>query len=292
MPDASALAARFEAERPRLRQLAYRMLGSLDEAEDAVQDAWLRLGRVPSDEIGNLGGWLTTVVSRLCLDVLRARRTRADAHSSGAADAPPGTAASRDPEAEAVLAESVGLAMLVVLDRLSPAERVAFVLHDLFAMPFEDVAAIVEREVAATRQLASRARRRVRGDEAPPARDRVRQRELVEAYLAAARDGDLATLLGVLAPGAVFRVDAATTGDHVVELRGAENVARGAVGFAARAAASRALLVGDAVGIAIAPAGRLFALVRVRFEDDRIVEMDMVADPVATSALELTVLDA
>ena len=210
MDEQGWLSARFEENRPRLRGVAYRMLGSLSEAEDAVQEAWLRLSRVDPSTLDNPAGWLTTVVSRVCLDVLRTRRSRRE-EPIGAASSEPGVARGEgaDPEAEAVLADAVGVALLVVLDTLTPAERLAFVLHDLFGMPFDEVGAIVGRSPVAVRQLASRARRRVRGAPAPPDAGRARQRELVEAFLRAARAGDVEGLLAVLEPDAVIHIDAA-----------------------------------------------------------------------------------
>ena len=201
------LAERFEGQRDHLRAVAYRMLGSLAEAEDAVQDAWLRVSRADAGGIQNLSGWLTTITARVCLDALRARRARREEPIVEGASEPIATAA--DPAQEAELADSVGLAMLVVLEMLAPAERLAFVLHDMFDVPFEEIAPIAGRSPTAARQLASRARRRVRGGEVPPGRDLDRQREVVEAYLAAARGGDFAALLAVLDPDVVLRADAA-----------------------------------------------------------------------------------
>src|SRR6478672_133849 len=219
-PDPDWLAQRFEAQRPRLRAVAYRMLGSMAEADDAVQDAWLRLARADATAVDNLGGWLTTVVARLCLDRLRARTARREEPMGvhlpepivSSPDAAPG------PEDEAILADSVGLALLVVLDRLTPAERLAFVLHDMFAVPFEEIAAIVGRSEDAARQLASRARRRVRGGGAPDP-DLVRQREVVEAFISALRAGDFEGLLAVLDPDLVVRADMAAGAPS--EIRGA-----------------------------------------------------------------------
>ncbi|HVT67596.1 MAG TPA: sigma-70 family RNA polymerase sigma factor, partial [Trebonia sp.] len=224
----AALAERFEGERPRLRAVAYRMLGSAAEAEDAVQEAWLRLSRAGAEGIESLPAWLTTVVGRVCLNMLRARAAHREDPLDALLSEPPaaGGAAGPDPEEEALLADSVGLAMLVVLDTLAPAERVAFVLHDMFDLPFEDIAPIVDRTPAAARQLASRARRRVKGAQPDDESDTARRREIVDAFLAASRNGDLAGLLRVLDPDVVFRPDAvAQRMGNVGELRGAETVA-------------------------------------------------------------------
>jgi RNA polymerase sigma-70 factor (ECF subfamily) len=256
MDEQKLLADRFEADRDHLRAVAYRMLGSLAEAEDAVQEAWLRLSRAGGQGVDNLGGWLTTVVSRVCLDMLRSRKARRE----DSLDLPgPRPAASLpsgdDPEREAVLAETVGLALLVVLQALAPAERIAFVLHDMFDLPFDEIAPIVDRSPEAARQLASRARRRVRGGPIATRSDLARQRGVVEAFLAASRQGDLEGLLAVLSPDVVFRADrvAAAAGAQA-EMRGASAVARAFVG---RAQGARPILVDGAVGAVVAPAGRL-----------------------------------
>jgi RNA polymerase sigma-70 factor (ECF subfamily) len=283
---------RFEEHRTHMRRVAYRMLGSLDEADDAVQETWLRLNRSDTREVENLGGWLTTVVSRVCLDMLRSRRARnlepIDADANASRD-PEGAS---DPEQVAQLADSVGLAMLVVLEALPPAERVAFVLHDMFAVPFEDIAPVVGRSVQAARQLASRGRRRVRGASPLPERDRRRQREVVDAFLAASRGGDFDALLAVLDPQVVFRADgAASPTGRATELRGALGVARGAVAFASRAQFSRAALLDGTVGIVVAPLGRLFAVVRVGIVRGRIVEMELIAEPGRLHDFSVAVLD-
>src|SRR6185503_4003602 len=226
MDDQGSLTERFEEDRPRLRGVAYRMLGSLSEAEDAVQEAWLRLNRINPATVENLGGWLTTVVSRVCLDMLRARMSRREEPIDARVIE---ASVVRDPENEAVLADSVGVALLVVLDALTPAERVAFVLHDLFGLPFDHIGAIVGRSAAAAKQLASRARRRVRGSPVPSETDRARQRAVVEAFLRAVNTGDLEGLLAVLDPDAVMRIDGAArkafgavdAADTVREMRGA-----------------------------------------------------------------------
>lgn len=291
MNETSWLAARFEADRARLRALAYRMLGSAGEADDAVQEAWLRLHRTDAQDIENLGGWLTTVVARVCLDVLRARKARREEALDDTTHAaqPAAGGAHIDPEREAQLADSVGLALLVVLDRLTPAERIAFVLHDMFDLSFDDIAPIVERSPAATRQLASRARRRVRG--ATPSRqaDRAEQRRVVDAFLAASRQGDLQGLLAVLAPDVVFRPDAtAARMGRVSEIRGAPAVADT---FKGRAAAAQLALIDGAVGLMVAPAGRLLLVLRVTIADGKVVSIDAVADPDQLQRLDLAALD-
>jgi len=232
MNERDYLAERFEENRTHLRAVASRMLGSSSEVDDAVQEAWLRLSRADTAGIDNLGGWLTTVVARVCLDILRSRKSRRE--QSFTADVPEPVATGKsgsNPEHEALLADSVGLALLVVLDRLTPAERLAFVLHDMFAVPFEEIAPIVGRSAEATRQLASRARRRVRGSAAAPESDLVRQREVIDAFLAALRGGDFEGLLGVLDPDLVVRADAAVTSGAPTEVRGAAVWAKQAVAF-------------------------------------------------------------
>ena len=284
------LARQFEAQRPHLRQVAYRMLGSLSEAEDAVQESWLRLARSDTSAVENLGGWLTTVVGRVCLDMLRARQSRRE--EPLAAHGPAPRAAEReagrlDPEQEAVLADSVGLALLVILEKLTPAERVAFVLHDMFAIPFEEIGSIVGRSPTAARQLASRARRRVQGPVTAGSADLARQRAVVDAFLAAARRGDLAGLLAVLDPEVVLRTDAAMPGG-AQEIRGAEVIARQAMRGGARAA--RPALVNGAVGVIVAPRGRLMMVLRVTIRGGKIVQVDGVAEPARLAALELVAL--
>jgi RNA polymerase sigma factor (sigma-70 family) len=271
------LAGRFEAHRPHLRAVAYRMLGSVSEADDAVQEAWLRASRAGADGVDNLGGWLTTVVGRVCLDMLRRRRSRPaeplDDQAAELADGGP------DPEAEAVLADAVGPALLVVLDTLGPAERLAFVLHDLFAVPFGEIAEILGRSEAAARQLASRARRRVQGAEAPEG-DRARQRVVVEAFLAASREGDFEALLALLDPQVVVRADAAATGTAAPRVvRGAAAVAGQALGFARRARFARPALVDGAVGLVVTPPGRPSLVLGFTIRRGRIAAIDILADP-------------
>lgn len=286
MTDADLLARRFETDRARLRAIAYRMLGSRTDAEDAVQEAWLRLSRAGDAGVENLGGWLTTVVARVCLDMLRVRRARRE---ESADEAVPRLAAAADAEQEALLAESVGLAMLVVLDRLTPAERVAFVLHDMFDLPFEEIAGIVGRSVDASRQLASRARRRVRGATGDPEFDRDRQRQVVEAFLAASRRGDFDALLALLDPSVVARADAAAVAAGAApEVHGAAEVA---TTFAGRARAARPALVDGLVGLAWAPGGRPRVVFDFTTENGRIVAIDLIADPARLGELELELLN-
>lgn len=284
------LAEQFETCRPHLQAVAYRMLGSLSEADDAVQTSWLRLNRADTSGVENLGGWLTTVVARVCLDMLRARKSRReeslDTHL-------PEPSASRedggDPEREALLADSVGLALLVILDTLEPAERLAFVLHDLFALPFEEIAPIVERSPTAARQLASRARRRVRGA-AVPTPELTRQRTVVEAFLAAARAGDFEGLLAVLDPDVMIRADAATMPSGVAwETHGARVVTK-LFGRPGGAQGAQPALVNGAVGYVVASHGRLVLVVKVAITDGKIVLLDVVADPAHLRQIELAVL--
>src|SRR5262245_29280729 len=254
------LAEQFESHRGHLREVAYRMLSSRSEADDAVQEAWLRLSRSDTGAVENLGGWLTTVVARVCLDMLRWRKSRREepleTHWSNLVMSRENRS---DPEHEVALCESVGLALLVVLETLPPAERVAFVLHDMFDLPFDEIAPIVGRTEAAARQLASRARRRVRGSPMVPAADLSRQREIVEAFLAASRGGDFEALLAVLDPDVVARADrAAVPSGALTEVRGAPAVAKSALTFSARARFAQVALVNGTVGIIVAPRGRLF----------------------------------
>jgi RNA polymerase sigma factor (sigma-70 family) len=293
MEDLDGLAARFEASRPRLRAAAYRMLGSMSEADDAVQEAWLRLSRSGADSVENLGGWLTTVVARVCLDMLRARKSRREEPL----DLMPERAAGTDlrtpgsPEDEALLADSVGLAMLVVLDTLAPAERVAFVLHDMFDLPFGQIAGITGRSPAAARQLASRARRRVKGSPAGHGTELARQREVVAAFLAAARRGDFEALLAVLDPDVELRADhAAVPAGIPGEVTGAAAVAGQASAFSRRARFARLALVNGAVGVIVAPRGRLFAVLSPTVVDGRITKIDVIADRERLRQLDLAVL--
>jgi RNA polymerase sigma factor (sigma-70 family) len=281
------LAERFEEHRARLRAVAYRMLGSLSDADDAVQEAWLRLSRVDSEEIESLGAWLTTVVSRVSLSMLRARQTRREVHvPDPIIDAPDGP----DPEHEALLADSVGLALMVVLETLSPPERLAFVLHDIFAVPFDEIARIVDRSPEAARQLASRGRRRVRGEHTVPDADLDTQREVVDAFLAAARDGDFDALLAVLDPDVVLRADGgAAAGSQ--EIRGAATVARQALSYSRIDLAHHPVLVNGAVGMVTTRDGEPFSVAGVTVVGGRIAAMDFVADRERLRRLDLTLLD-
>ncbi|MEU6507736.1 sigma-70 family RNA polymerase sigma factor [Streptomyces sp. NPDC046942] len=274
--DEDVLAERFEAYRGHLRAVAYRMLGSAAEAEDAVQEAWFRLNRSDTSAVDNLGGWLTTVVGRVCLDMLRSRRTRGEQPLD---TWQPAVSAGPDPAQDALLADSVGTALLVVLDQLTPAERLAFVLHDLFGVPFEEVGGILGRTPAAARQLASRGRRRVRGADAPET-DLVRQRAVVDAFLAAARDGDFDGLLAVLDPDVLARGEAGTT-------IGARGVASGAKSFAHLAATSRPVLVDGATGLVRYAEGRLERVLTFTFVADRIATIDVVTDPARLAELSI-----
>ena len=275
------LARRFEAHRPHLRAVAYRMLGSLAEADDAVQEAWLRLHR--TEGVDNLSGWLTTVVGRIALDMLRSRTTRREEPLADRLPDPVITdLEAADPERAAVLADSVSLALLVVLQTLSPAERLAFVLHDLFAVPFEEIARIVDRSPAAAKQLASRARRRVRGQAPEPDADPARQRAVVDAFLAASRGADLDGLLAVLDPDITLRVDQGA-GLHVV--RGAAAVAGQALMFARLAPFARPALVNGAVGMVTVVDGRTVSVMAVTVRDGRIAALDIIADPDRLTAL-------
>jgi RNA polymerase sigma factor (sigma-70 family) len=284
------LAERFEQHRPRLRAVAYRMLGSLAEADDAVQDAWLRLSRSDAEQIDNLGGWLTTVVARECLHMLRSRRNRReDPFATHLPDLVAVPAGDLDPEQEALLADSVGLALLVVLDQLTPAERLAFVLHDMFELPFEEIAGIVGRSPAAARQLASRARRRVNGAEIPsPDPDLARQRQVVGAFYAAAWTGDFDALVQVLDPDVVLRTDFGTTRPPTV-VRGAPAVAKQA--RAPRGGALRPALVNGAIGALIIRDGRPFSVMAFTVAGDKIVRIDVVRDPDRVHRLASAVLN-
>jgi RNA polymerase sigma factor (sigma-70 family) len=286
-----ALAQRFEEQRPRLRGVAYRMLGSASDADDAVQEAWLRASRADVTAVDDLPAWLTTIVARICLNMLRSRRSRReeplDVHPQDAV-----VAAAADPEAEAVLADSVGLAVLVVLGTLAPAERVAFVLHDMFDLPFDEIAPVVGRSTVATRQLASRARRRVKGAERPPANDLARQRRLVDGYVRAIRAGDLAALVALLDPSVVLRADLEALPPGVpAELRGAPAVARGAMASSNRARYAAVALLDGAVGVLMAPRGRLVLALAFTTSGDRIVGIDVIANRQRLKALELAVVD-
>ena len=288
------LVERFEAERPQLQAMAYRMLGSLPEAEDAVQESWLHLVRADRSTVKNPGAWLTKAVARICLDMLRARKVRREEALEAFVPESITREQSRiDPEEEAELADSVGLALLVVLDRLSPAERLAFVLHDIFAIPFDVIALILERGVPATRQLASRARHRVRGAETASNEDVIRSREVVTAFLTASREGSFETLLTLLDPDVVWRADRVAVSRGVAEeIRGAASVGRlltGRTRLGTRFA--RSVLVDGTVGVVVAPRGRLLLLLRLMIRGGKIVEIEVVADPAHLHQVRLAVPD-
>ena len=293
MDEQEWLAQRFEEHRSRLRAVAYRMLGSLSEADDAVQDTWIRLSRIDADEVENLGGWLTTVVARVCLNMLRSRQSRREEPFGPHVPEPIiDPVAGVDPEHEALLADSVGLALLVVLETLAPAERLAFVLHDMFAVPFDQIAPIVDRSPEAARQLASRARRRVRGSAPVGDADLDQQRTVVEAFLAAAREGDFDALLAVLDPDVVLRADSGPgLPGATVEVRGAVEVASRAQSYARLDLVNRAVLINGAYGMVAYRNGQPFSLGGVTVRGGRIVEIDILADPERLRQLDLPALD-
>lgn len=285
------LAQQFEEQRPHLRAVAYRMLGSLNEADDAVQDAWLRLSRADTSEVENLQAWLTTVVARVALNMLRSRKTRREQPLDVRVPDPiVDPADGTDPEHEALLADSVGLALLIVLETLSPAERLSFVLHDMFAVPFEDIAPIVDRSPEATRQLASRARRRVQGADPVPDPDLGAQWEVVEAFIAAAREGDFEGLVAVLDPDVVLRADGGALTQLTSYVRGAEAVASQAVLWARVDLTFKRALVNGAAGVVTFLHGRPFSIAAVTIKNGKIAEMDFLADPERVGQLDLTVL--
>lgn len=298
MDEKKLLAERFEADRARLRSVAYRMLGSPSEADDAVQEAWLRLSRSDTGGVENLNGWLTTVTARVCLDMLRSRKSRREEPLDDDGDEPVASAGEGDPEREILMADSISLALLVVLETLAPAERVAFVLHDMFDVPFDEIAPIVGRSPTAARQLASRARRRVQGVSEVPDADRIRQREIVDAFLAASRGGDFGALLAVLDPDVVLHADRlAVEGSRAAvargapalspEIRGAEAVAKT---FAGRARGAQPALIDGAAGLVWAPGGVPRAVFNFTLAGGKIVAIDLVADPEHLGELDVTVL--
>ena len=289
MHESEWLAERFEEHRPHLRAVAYRMLGSLTEADDAVQEAWLRLSRSDTSGVENLKGWLTTVVARLCLNMLRSRKSRREESlDMRVAEPIVSPEDGLDPEHEALLADSVGLALLVVLDQLAPAERLAFVLHDMFAVPFDEIAPLVGRSPTATRQLASRARRRVQGAEAVPDADLAEQRRVVDAFFAAAREGSFDALVAVLDPDVVLRSDGGPRRpEHSVVVQGAQEVAGRAMTFAALSPHVRPALVNGAAGVVVAPQGQPFAVMGFTVRGGRIVEIDALSDPERLARLDL-----
>ena len=292
-PDDRWLAEQFQTNRGHLRAVAYRMLGSLDEADDAVQEAWLRLSRSDSAGISNPAGWLTTVVGRICLDMLRTRKNRREEPYGPHLPEPILSRADGvDPEYEALLADSVGLALLVVLETLGPAERLAFVLHDMFGLPFEEIAPIVDRTPTAARKLASRARQRVRGAPIVPDPDLARQREVVAAFQAAGRDGDFEALVAVLDPDVVLRAEGGAAAAGVSrEIRGATEVAQAASQYAHLSEFARPVLVNGTPGFLVAPHGKPFAVLGFTVVGGRIVEIDILADPDRLRRLDLTALD-
>jgi RNA polymerase sigma factor (sigma-70 family) len=289
MDEEKWLAEKFEEQRPRLRAVAYRMLGSFSEAEDAVQEAWLRLSGAAHEEVDNLGAWLTTVVARIALNMLRSRKTRSETHvPDPIVDRADGTS----PEHEVLLANTVGLALLVVLETLAPAERVAFVLHDVFGMPFEEIAPIVERNPDAARQLASRARRRIQERKATPDADVAVQRSVVDAFVAAARHGDFQGLVAVLDPEVVLRGDlGAMRADRSVAIRGAEQVARSAQSFSQLGLLRFPVLVNGAAGVYCTLEGKPFSVMAFTVREGKITEINILADPERLGQLDLTGLD-
>jgi RNA polymerase sigma factor (sigma-70 family) len=291
MDERDWLAERFEEHRGRLRAVAYRMLGSVSEADDAVQEAWLRLSRSDADEIKNLGAWLTTVVGRVSLNMLRSRRTRGEEPLDSVHVPEPiiDRADGTDPEHEALLADSVGLALLVVLETLSPAERLAFVLHDIFAVPFDEIAPIVDRSPEAARQLASRARRHVRAENTVPDADLDAQREVVDAFLAASRDGDFDRLVALLDPDVVLRADLGAAGSR--EVRGAAAVLAQARFYSQLGLVLKPALINGAVGVVTTRDGEPFSVGGITVRDGRIVAMDWLADAARLRELNLTILD-
>jgi RNA polymerase sigma factor (sigma-70 family) len=291
MSQSDALAEQFEESRGHLRGVAYRMLGSLSEADDAVQECWLRLSRSDTDIIENLRGWLTTVVARICLDTLRSRNSRREESLETAApESALKQGSTPDPETEAVLAESVGYATLVVLDRLNPAERIAFVLHDLFDVPFEEIARITGRTPEAARQLASRARRRVRGATTLPEGELMQQQSLVEKFLTALRLGDATKLLEVLDPDFVVHADAAAAPGVPPDLHGAEAWANQAIQAARGARLARLAIVEGSVGLLVAPRGRLFRVLRFTFVNGRIAAMEVIGNPERLRTIDVGVM--
>jgi RNA polymerase sigma factor (sigma-70 family) len=287
------LAYSFEAQRGHLQAVAYRMLGSLSEAEDAVQEAWLRLQRADVGDVENLAGWLTTVVSRISLDMLRARAARReDLIGQEVPDAGRDSGQGGDPEQEAVLADSVGRALLVVLDTLAPDERIAFVLHDMFALPFDEIAPIVERSPVTTKKLASRSRRKVRGTAAISGAELARHRRVIEAFLAASRAGDVDAVLAVLAPDVARRADrAALAPGRPAEVRGARAVSKEIAAFGSNARFASVALVNGAAGVVVAPRGRLLLAIAFTIDGEKITGYELIADPARLQQLDVAVLD-
>jgi RNA polymerase sigma factor (sigma-70 family) len=292
MDEREWLAQRFQEHRPRLRAVAYRMLGSTSEADDAVQEAWIRLGRSDASEIDNLEAWLVTVVGRVALNMLRSRKTRREEPLVARLPDPivVDRAEGIDPEHEALLADSVGLALLVVLETLTPAERLAYVLHDMFSVPFDEIGAILERSPDAARQLASRGRRRIRGADTTPGADAAAQQEVVEAFLAAARDGDFDALVAVLDPDIVLREDRGS--GTIVEVRGAENVARRARAASQLGLVARPALINGAAGWVSVLDGEPYAIGALTVHNGRIRTMDILLDPARLARLDLPTFDS
>ena len=293
MDDNQLLAQQFEEQRTRLRAVAYRMLGSLSEADDAVQETWFRLSRVDADEVENLRAWLTTVVARVSLSMLRSRRTRREEPFDVRLPEPiVDRADGTDPEYEALLADDLGLALLIVLETLNPAERLAFVLHDMFAVSFDEIATIIDRSPAATRQLASRARRRVQGEAPPSDADLDTQREVLDAFMAAAREGDFEALLEVLDPDVVLRADAGAVSVGSTQIvRGAANLARQASAFSQLGLVTRPALINGALGTVTLKDGQPFSIAAFTIRNRRIVEMNVYADPERLAQLDPAILE-
>lgn len=291
MDEKNWLAEKFEENRGHLRAVGYRMLGSASEADDAVQESWLRLSQSTANDIENLRAWLTTVVARVCLDMLRSRRSRReDGFNAQTAESP--ASAANDPEQEAIVADSVETALLVVLDKLSPAERVAFVLHDLFAVPFEEIAPIVGRTPPATRQLASRARKRVHGASTVPPTGLHGQRKIASAFLEALRAGDVEGLIAVLDPDVTFRADRQSAGSGTpAEIHGALNWARGAIAFSRLAQSTRIALINGAIGLAWAREGKILRVLTFAFAHGKIAQAEAIGDPARIDQLDVTILD-
>jgi len=291
MDEGTWLAHQFEENRGHLRGVAYRMLGSLSEADDAVQETWLRLSRSDAGEIQNLSGWLTTVVARVCLDMLRSRTARAEESLEAQLASVTNRPTTRDPEQETLLADSVGVALLVVLDRLNPDERLAFVLHDVFAVPFDEITAIIHRTPEAARQLASRARRRVQAKESNASANVSEQRKVVDAFLTALRSADFEGLVAVLDPDVLVQIDeAAGRPGAPREIRGAQNWAQGAVAFSQIVRFAQPAMVDGSVGIVVAPQGKLSGVLRFTIANGKIVQADIIAEPTRLRELDLAVL--
>lgn len=292
MTGSDFLAQQFEANRRHLRAVAYRMLGSLTEADDAVQEAWLKLSRTDPDNIENLCGWLTTVVARVCLDMLRSRSSRREEPIEAKLPEPADRTSAADPESEAQMADSVGLALMVVLDRLSPPERLAFVLHDVFALPFEEIAPVLGRSPVAARQLASRARRRVQGSGNVHDARLTRQRGMASAFLNAIRSGDLEGLITLLDPEVEVRADQFAVPAGVPrEIRGARIAAQQAITFSRGATAARLALIDGVPGLIVAPRGKLTRILRFSFSENAIAQLEVLADPAVLAEMQIAILD-